>query len=150
MKNTNRMAMTTKTTMSEQKEFALDSGGSVRFKVGGRTLLEVTENWISYRGALFEDRSDVAKVFLEFLDTMKTQRDASEVLFVLEGNKEKMVTLERRVRELEVINMKKDLELLAQQQEITSLKNQSVGVTVTSSGTTTATSWHAQGYSDIR
>lgn len=137
-------------TMSDQKEFNLDSGGSIRFKVGGRTLLEVSESWVSYRGALLEDCADVAKAFLEFIETMKTRQTAGEVLLVLEGHKEKMQSLERRVRELEVINMKQDLELLAQQQEITSLKNQSVGVTVTSSGTTTATSWHAQGYSDIR
>lgn len=137
-------------TMSDQKEFNLDSGGSIRFKVGGRTLLEVSESWVSYRGALLEDCADVAKAFLEFIETMKTHQTAGEVLFVLEGHKEKMQSLERRARELEVINMKQDLELLAQQQEITSLKNQSVGVTVTSSGTTTATSWHAQGYSDIR
>ena len=137
-------------TMSDQKEFNLDSGGAIRFKVGGRTLLEVSESWVSYRGALLEDCADVAKAFLEFIETMKTRQTAGEVLFALEGHKEKMQGLERRVRELEVINMKQDLELLAQQQEITSLKNQSVGVTVTSSGTTTATSWHAQGYSDIR
>lgn len=137
-------------TMSDQKEFNLDSGGSIRFKVGGRTLLEVSESWVSYRGALLEDCADVAKAFLEFIETMKTRQTAGEVLFALEGHKEKMQGLERRVRELEVINMKQDLELLAQQQEITSLKNQSVGVTVTSSGTATATSWHAQGYSDIR
>lgn len=143
---TERMEMT----MSDQKEFNLDNGGSIRFKVGGRTLLEVSESWVSYRGALLEDCADVAKAFLEFIETMKTRQTAGEVLFALEGHKEKMQGLERRVRELEVINMKQDLELLAQQQEITSLKNQSVGVTVTSSGTTTATSWHAQGYSDIR
>jgi hypothetical protein len=142
--------MMEKKTMSEQKEFDLDAGGSVRFKVDGRTLLEITEDWVSYRGALLNDCKDVARTLIEFIGTMKTQRTASEVLFVLEGHKEKMQSMERRVRELEVINMKKDLELLAQQQEITSLKNQMVGVTVTSSGTTTATSWHAQGYSDIR
>lgn len=142
--------MKAEATMTDQKEFTLDEGGSVRFKVGGRTLLEISENWISYRGEILEGCADAARALMEFIDTMKTQRTAAEVLFVLEGHKEKMQSMERRVRELEVINMKKDLELLAQQQEITSLKNQMVGVTVTSSGTTTATSWHAQGYSDIR
>ena len=129
-------------------EFRFGSGGSLRFKVENRTVLEVTEDWISFKGEVLSDAAHVAKAFVEFIEQMKMHSTASEVLFVLEGHKERLSTMERRVRDLEVKIAAKELEIMAQEQVIKSLKNSDHGITV--SGTGASTSWHAQAYSEIR
>ena len=130
--------------MSKQKEFNLSDDGSIRFKIDGRTLLEVSDRFVSYKGEVLIDDKDIAKSFMEFIETMKERRTANEVLFALEGNKEKVSTLERRIRELEVVNMKKGLEILAAEKELSILRGKHVSVSLKTTGTTDATPWYAQ------
>ena len=115
-------------------------GGTIRFKANGRTLLEITEEAIYYKGIPVA-LDDVAKAFKEMVEQMEDIRTADEVLFRLKGLDAKLKDKEREIRELQVANSKQSLEIAAYGLQIKELRNaNSQRTTVTTSGGTAQ--WH--------
>lgn len=115
-------------------------GGQFRFKINGRTVMELTEEGIFYKGEQVADEH-LSKAFKELVAELEQVKTADDVLFRLKGGDAKVRHLERVVRDLEVQNSRQALEIATKNLEIKSLKSASnPSVTVTSTSGTTA--WH--------
>lgn len=115
-------------------------GGQFRFKVNGRTVMELTEEGIFYKGEQVADEH-LSKAFKELVAELEQVKTADDVLFRLKGGDAKVRHLERVVRDLEVQNSRQALELAAKNLEIKSLKSAS-NPSVTVSSTSGTTAWH--------
>ena len=115
-------------------------GGQFRFKVNGRTVMELTEEGIFYKGEQVADEH-LSKAFKELIAELEQVKTADDVLFRLKGGDAKVRHLERVVRDLEVQNSRQALELAAKNLEIKSLKSAS-NPSVTVSSTSGTTAWH--------
>lgn len=115
-------------------------GGQFRFKINARTVMELTEEGIFYKGDQVADEH-LSKALKELVQEMQQTKTADDVLFALKGGEAKVRHLERVVRDLEVQNSRQALELAAKNIEIKELKSTSKpSVTVSSTSGTTA--WH--------
>lgn len=115
-------------------------GGQFRFKVNGRTVMELTEEGIFYKGEQVADEH-LSKAFKELVAELEQVKTADDVLFRLKGGDAKVRHLERVVRDLEVQNSRQALELAAKNLEIKSLKSAS-NPSVTVSSTSGTKAWH--------
>lgn len=115
-------------------------GGQFRFKINARTVMEITEEGIFYKGEQVAGEY-LSKAFKELVEEMEQVKTADDVLFRLKGGDAKVRNLERIVRDLEVQNSRQALELAAKNIEIKELKSTSKP-SVSVSSTTGTTAWH--------